>query len=163
MILMRKKIKLFIIYFPVLLVSSQVAVNLLSFISFDTYVKFGFYLNTMFGVNILFALFLVGFTYWFRFCAVSRYSAWAEILFAINYLIVQQDNLYNIMFQVIVGNIALLLTTRYFVKKFPLCSVALIWSFIKSVVVKCSCSAGLDLWEKKTYLTIQNNYRENRT
>lgn len=157
---MRKKIKLFIIYFPVLLVSSQVAVNLLSFISIDTYMKLGFYLNTMFGVNFLFALFLVGFTHWFRFCAVSRYSAWAEILFAINYLIVQQDSLYNILFQVIVGTIALLLTSRYFVKKFPLCSVALVWSFIKSCTKQKSCVRGMDMWEKQTYLTIKKKYHE---
>lgn len=158
---MKKKIKLFIIYFPVILVSCQVMVNLFSFVSFDAYVKAGFILNTLFGVNGLFALFMLAFTYWFKFCEVSRFAAWAEILFAGNYLIVQQDNLYNIMFQVIIGSIAILLTFRYFIKRFPLCSLALIWRFLDSVGKTKSCKKGMDLWEKRTYNTIKS-YHENR-
>lgn len=157
---MRKQIKLFIIYFPVVLVSCQILVNLFSFVSFELYMKAGFVLNTFFGTNALFSLFLLAFTYWFKFCAVSRYAAWAEVLFAFNYLIIQEDNLYNIMFQVIVGSIALLLTFRYFVRRFPLCSVALVWSFIKSVTQAKSCKRGMDVWEEKTYLTIQKKYHE---
>lgn len=157
---MRKKIKIFIIYFPVILISCQVLVNLLSFISYSTYIKYGLVLNTFFGTNALFSLFLLAFTYWFKFCAVSRYAAWAEVLFAANYLIVQQDNLYNILFQVIVGIISLILTFRYFVRRSPLCSVALVWSFIKSVTQAKSCKRGMDVWEEKTYLTIQKKYHE---
>lgn len=160
---MRKKIKIFIVYFPVILVSCQVLVNLMSFVWYEGYLKAGLVLNTLFGVNLFFALFLVGFTYWFKFCAVSRYSAWAEILFAANYLIVQQDNLYNIMFQVIIGTLALMLTFRHFIKKFPLCSIALLLSFIKSVAKKRSCRRGMDLWEQKTYLTIQKQYHGSKT
>lgn len=144
-----------------ILIACQVAVNLLSFISFNTYVKYGLYLNTFFGTNALFALFLLAFTYWFRFCAVSRYAAWAEVLFALNYLIVQEDNLYNILFQVIVGVLALMLTGRYFIKRFPLCSVALIWQFFRSVGKTKSCSSGLELWERHTYHTIKSVH-ENR-
>lgn len=155
---MRKKVKLFIIYFPVTLVTCQVSVNLLSFILPDLYIKYGFVLNTLFGVNLLFALFLLAFTYWFKFCAVSRYSAWAELLFAGNYLIVQQDNLYNIMFQVIVGSISLILTFRYFVKRYPLCSLALVWKFFSSVGKTGSCSKGLDMWERNTYHTIKTQH-----
>ena len=141
--------------------SRQVMVNLFSFVSFDAYVKYGLVLNTFFGTNALFALFLLSFTYWFKFCAVSRYAAWAEVLFAINFLIVQQDNLYNIMFQVIIGSIAILLTFRYFIKRFPLCSLALIWRFFDSVGKTKSCKKGMDLWEKRTYNTIKS-YHENR-
>ena len=38
-----KKAKLFIIYFPVILVSCQVIVNLLYFIWFDAYINAAFY------------------------------------------------------------------------------------------------------------------------
>jgi len=158
-----RKVKLFVIYFPVILVACQVGVNLLYFISVDTYMRTGFYLNTMFGVNILFAIFLLCFTYWFKFCAVSRYAAWAEILFAVNYLIVQQDNLYNILFQVIVGSLALMLTFRYFITRFPLCSLALVCRFIRSVTQTGSCSKGLNMWERRTYQTIKTHYHESRT
>lgn len=155
---MKKIGKLFIIYLPVILVLCQVIVNLVSFVFPEWYIREGFYLNTFFGTNVLFAVFLLAFTYWFKFCAVSRYSAWAEVLFAVNYLIVQQDNLYNIMFQVIVGSIALLLTIRYLVRRFPLCSVALVIRFIHSVFEKKSCSKGLERWEKRTYHIIQTSH-----
>ena len=157
-----KKAKLFIIYFPVILVSCQVIVNLLYFIWFDAYINAAFYLNTFFGTNVLFALFLLAFTYWFRFCAVSRYSAWAEILFALNYMVVQQDNLYNIIFQIIVGITALLLTTRFFIHKFPLCSIALVLRFFESVTKERSCRKGLDMWEKRTYHVIQTKSHAGR-
>lgn len=155
---MRRKLKIFVIYFPVILVGCQVATNLLYFVSGEMYNKLGFLLNLAFGVNILFAVFLLCFTYWFKFCAVSRYSAWAEILFAANYMIIQQDNLYNIMFQLIVGALAMILTFRYFIIKFPLCTIALVWRFFKSVTKEKSCSKGMDLWERKTYHTIVKNY-----
>lgn len=155
---MRKRLKIFIIYLPVILVSAQVAVNLLSFVWPEGYTASGFYLNTFFGTNILFALFLVAFTHWFKFCAVSRYAAWGELAFGLNYMIVQEDNLYNILFQVIVGVIVLLLTFREFVKRFPLCSVALVWDFFKSVTAKRSCSKGMELWENKTYHKISSHH-----
>lgn len=158
---MRKKIKLFIIYFPIFLVSGQVFANLLYFVWYDAYISAAFYLNHFFGCNMLFAIFLLSFTYWFKFCSVSRATAWAELLFALNFLIVQEDNLYNILFQVIVGSIALFLTSKYFVKKFPLCSLALVWTFVRSVTHTKSCSKGMDLWEKHTYHKIQQVH-ENR-
>jgi hypothetical protein len=158
---LRKKAKIFIIYFPVILVSCQVLVNLLSFITPAAYNRAGFYLNTFFGTNAMFSVFLLAFVYWFKFCAVSRYAAWAEVLFAVNFMIVQQDNLYNIMFQVIVGTIAILLTFRYFVRRFPLCSLALVWRFIKSITKTKSCKKGLDMWERNTYHTIKTVH-ENR-
>jgi len=160
---MRKRIKLFIIYFPVILVACQVLVNLMSIVWSDGYTRYGFVLNTLFGVNFLFAAFLLAFTYWFRFCSVSRYAAWAENMFALNYLIVQQDNLYNIMFQLIVGIGALILTFRYFIIRFPLCKIALLWRFIGSVFITGSCSRGLEMWEQKTYHKIQTQYNDNRT
>lgn len=152
---MRRKVKLFIVYFPVILVACQVLVNLMSFVWYDGYVAAGFYLNTLFGVNFLFARFLLAFTYWFKFCAVSRAAAWAELAFGINFMIVQQDNLYNILFQVIVGTAALILTFRHFIRRFPLCSLALVWTFLRSVTHTGSCSKGMELWEKHTYHTIR--------
>lgn len=144
---MWKKTRVFMIYFPVILISFQVLVNLLSFVFPAAYLKFGFYLNTFFGVNVLFAVFLVIFTYMFKFCAVSRYAALGELAFAINYLIIKEDNLYNIMFQIIVGVIAILLTFRHFIKKFPLCRLSLLVTFIGSVIEKGDCKKGIEKWE----------------
>lgn len=145
---MRKKIRIFIVYFPVILVSLQVLVNLLSFIYEPAYKAAGFYLNTFFGTNVLFAGFLVAFTFMFKFCSVSKWAAVAECLFALNYLIVKEDNLYNISFQIIVGIIAIMITYWSYLKKFPLCRMSLYWSWWGSVISNGGCKKGLLEWER---------------
>lgn len=142
-----KSVKKFLIYFPVLLVSIQVLVNIYALIDHKGYESAGFYLNTFIGTNILFSLFLVAFTFSFNFCAVSRFSAIAECLFGLNFLIVQEDNLYNIIFQVIVGAGALLLTYNFFIKKFPMCKISLTHKFFAAIFLTGSCSRGVDKWE----------------
>lgn len=154
---MKRKAKIFIVFFPVILVGFQVAVNLLSFALPEFYASAGFYLNTFFGTNVLFSFFLVLFTFLLRFCEVSRWAAIAEFLFAVNYMIVKQDNLYNIMFQIIVGSIAILLTFRQYTKKFPLCKLSLITGFLWSVIVKLSCTKGLEKWNDDLNRKIANH------
>lgn len=144
---MKRLTLLFIAYFPVLLVTGQVIVNLMSFVFPKAYIEAGFYLNTFFGTNVFFAVFLVAISFTFRLCRISRYAAIAECLFALNYMIVQQDNTYNIMFQVIVGLTALAYTFRHYIDKFPLCRLSLLISFIKSVLKKRSCAKGLQEWD----------------
>ena len=151
---------MFIICFPVLLVALQVIVNLWALIDREAYNSVGFYLNTFIGTNILFAFFLLAFTLSFNFCAVSRWSAIAELLFGLNYLIVQEDNLYNILFQVIVGGVSLILTYRFFMKKFPLCRVSLVHKFFSAVLLTGSCAKGLDKWEKEVHSQIQKMHRD---
>lgn len=161
-----KKAKLFVIYFPIILVAGQVLVNLLSFVDNDLYLKMGFYLNTFFGTNVLFAIFLVAFTYMFKFCAVSRAAAIAECLFAVNFMIVQEDNLYNILFQVIVGIIALIVTFWHYAKKFPLCGLSLVfgflWSMARNAFKKHSCQKGLEEYERnvKSIILKQPQFRK---
>lgn len=153
-----KRIKLFIIYFPVTLVTLQVIVNVWALIDRHTYNAVGFYLTTFIGTNVLFSLFLLAFTWWSKLCEISRWAAIAECLFALNYLIVQQDNLYNILFQVIVGVIALIITFRHFIKKFPLCDISLFCKLIGFAFLAGSCSKGLDKWEMETKSTLKQIY-----
>lgn len=159
---MRKKIRIFIVYFPVILVAGQVLVNLLSFVVPSVYIKCAFYLNTFFGTNVFFSLFLVAFTLMFKFCSVSKWAAGAECLFAINYMIVQVDSLYNILFQVIVGSVAIAITFSQYVKMFPLCRLGLIVNFIKSVIRTGSCSLGLVKWEHDLKNTITKRHEKRR-
>lgn len=151
---MKKPVKIFIIYFPVVLVSLQVLVNLFALIDRTAYNAIGFYLNTFLGTNVLFSFFMLAFTFSFKFCAVSRWAAIAEVLFGVNYLVVQQDNLYNILFQIIVGAICLLLTYRYFTSKFPLCRISLLHKFFSYTILTGSCAKGLEIWEKDITATI---------
>jgi len=153
-----KPLKKFLIYFPVILVALQVIVNLYALIDRASYNAVGFYLNTFIGTNVFFAVFLVAFTFSFNFCAVSRWCAIGETLFSLNYLIVQQDNLYNILFQVIVGVIALVITFRHFIKKFPFCDISLFGKFMGFAFLAGSCSKGLDKWEAETKSKLKQIY-----
>jgi hypothetical protein len=153
-----KQIKKFIIYFPVILVSLQVLMNLWALIDRPAYDAAGFYLNTFIGTNIFFSVFLVCFTWLWPFCKVSRWAAIAELAFAVNYFFVRQDNLYNILFQVIVGVVALILTYKHFTAKFPLCMISLFSRFIGWVVLTGSCSKALDKWESETKHIVKTTY-----
>jgi len=157
---MKRNVKLILIYGPVALVCFQVLVNLLFFISKNTYMAAGFYLNAFFGTNVLFSLFLLAFTFTFKFCAISRWAAIAEVLFALNYLIIQEDNLYNIMFQIIVGVVAIILTLIHYTKRFPLCRLSLLVSFTKSVILKGSCAKGFEQWERDVKSMLLRNHRQ---
>lgn len=155
-----KMIKLFIVYFPVTLVMLQVLANGLYFIAPEVYNVSGFYLNTFLGTNILFAVFLVAFTFTFRFCSVSRWAAAAECLFGLFYLVIQKDNVYNILFQITVGAISLIITFWHYVKKFPLCKVSLLVGFFGSAVKSGSCKKGLEQWDRNVKSIILKTQRQ---
>jgi len=159
---MNKRTKVFISYFPVILVSIQIMANIFGLVSNEAYLKIGFYLNTFIGTNILFSLFLVAFTQFFRFCKVSRYAALAELLFGLNYLIVQEDNLYNVIFQITVGVLALVLTFRYYIHRFPLCRISLLASFLKNVFrYHGNCNRAFDGWEKEMKINAKRHVANN--
>ena len=145
-----KRIKAFLIYFPVTLVAVQVLINLVYFIDKDFYISNGFYLGTLFGTNAYVALYFLLFTFTFKFCSVSRLAAVAECLFALYYLVIQKDDVYNIVFQITVGILALIATSITFTKKYPLCKFSLFWRFVWNATAKGSCAKGLEKWENDT-------------
>ena len=127
-----KNMKKLIVYFIVILVACQVLVDIYALIDHAGYVRAGFYLGAFFGTNLFVAIFFLAFSYSFKFCKISRACAWAEMLFNINFIIVKEDNLYNLLFQIIIGVIALTVTFDFFIKKFPLCRISLLWQLILS-------------------------------
>lgn len=159
---MKKPLRIFVIYFPVMLVIGQVLANLSFFLIPEWYFRSAFYLNHFLGINMAIAVFFVVFTWSFKFCAVSRYASVAEFLFGLNYLIIQQDNLYNIMFQVIVGSLAVALTIRHINKTFPLCSMSLFLKFIKKVFQTGSCEEAYNKWERDLKTTVIERYGKSK-
>ena len=135
--------KIFITYFPIILLFLQIVMNNLALINHDAYLSIGFYLGAFLGTNILYAAFSVGYTFYFNFCSVSRAAAIAQLLFGVFYLIIKEDNLYNILFQLIVGTIALLFCLRVFMKKFPKCNISLVKNFLKKYFETGDCSKAL--------------------
>lgn len=161
---MKRKVSiLFITYFPVILVACQVLVNLLWVVDTNLYYKWGFWLGLSFGANLLYAFFLVVFTFSIKFCEVSRWCAIAELLMAITYGIIQQDNVYNISIQIIIGIVAIALTFRLYIKKFPFCRLSLLTGFIGSVIASgCRCEKGLAKWEDNIRAKLINHHARNR-
>jgi hypothetical protein len=151
---LRKYAILFMAYFPIILVSTQVLLNLLSFAP-KLYAASGFYLNTFFGTNVLFAVFLVIFTHMFAFCSVSRLCAYAELAFGVYYLVIQRDDLYNILFQITVGLVALFWTLRIYVKKFPFCDFSSLLRFLGNVWEEGSCRKGLEKYDRQDHKRIR--------
>lgn len=149
--------KLFIIYFPIVLVLLQVVANVLSLVNKPFYYSIGFYLNTFLGTNILFSVFMLLFTYYFKFCTISRAAAIAEVLFGLAYLIIQEDNIYNISFQIIVGITALLITARFYMRKFPDCTFSMVKDFIKKFFLTLNCNKALAMWENDKRQSIINS------
>lgn len=141
--------KIFLCYFPVFLVLGQVFIDLLAILWPSAYISSMFYLGAFFGTNVLVSFFMVAFVFYFNFCVVSRASALAEFAFALNYLIVQEDNMYNLLFQIIVGTFALLVTVRSYVKKFPLCKISLLYTFMALLIRSGSCTSAMDSWQKE--------------
>lgn len=160
---MQKKIKIFIVYFPVILVACQVLVNLLYFAWPSAYNNTGFYLNLFFGSNIMVGVFLLVVTFGLKFCAISRWASVAELLYGVNYLIVQQDNTYNIVFQIITGAVALIITFRAYLSNFPLCQMSLFFSFLGSIFSsKGDCEKAIDHWQDKLNSTIEKQTANGR-
>lgn len=144
-----RKFRLFIIYFPVILIIGQVVCNLVYFISKETYYSWGFYLSLIFGTNLFFAAFLVVFTNVFRFCEVSKWAAWGQLAFAVFYLIRKTDDVNNIIFQIAVGTAAIIWTFRSYMKAFPLCRLSLLKAFIKSLFIKkCDYEKANEHWKE---------------
>jgi len=142
-----KNLKVFIIYFPIILVALQVAANIIGLVAPNFYNRIGFYLNTFLGTNLLFSLFLLLFTHLYKFCSISKYAAIKEVLFAIAYMVIQEDNVYNIVFQIIIGLLALLITFKKYVKKFPMCTISLVSKFFKSLIMSSSCTEAIKRFE----------------
>jgi len=158
---MRKYKKGFIVYFPVTLVAIQVMINLLSFIDKGLYLSTGFYLNMLFGTNVYFALFLIILTFSIKACSVSKWAAIAECAFAVNYMVIQQDNLYNILFQVIVGVLAIFATFYHFIRKFPLCRLSLLAKFYKKLIKSgCNWNKAFEAWQKDLDNKLEKQYHE---
>lgn len=162
---MKRAATIFLAYFPLALLTFQVLADILYLISFKTYASLYFYLSWAMGSSFLLALFLIIFTERLKFCEVSKWAARAQMLFSIVYLIIRQDNIYNISIQIVIGLVAMILTAKYYKHKFPLCRLSLFLNFMKNVFKESSCEKGVVAHDRETKnLIIQKKYRhENST
>jgi hypothetical protein len=154
---MKYWLKIFVAFYPVMLVTCQVIVNLIAVIHYPTYVKHGFYFGLFFGTNLSFSIVFIAMCHLFKFCRISIYCAYAELAFGIAYMVIKQDNVYNVTLQIIIGAMALIFTFGQYIRKFPLCRLSLVTGFIWSVISKCSCEKGLEKWDQDLRRKISNH------
>lgn len=162
---MKRAAIVFLAYSPIVLLSLQVLANLWYLIDFNGYAKAYFYLGWALGSSLLFSIIMVTMTEVLRFCEVSKWAARAQLAFALVYLIIRQDNIYNISIQIVIGLVALLLTFRYYKHKFPLCRLSLLLNFVKNVWKEKSCVKGVEAHDRQVKnLILNKRYRhENST
>jgi hypothetical protein len=156
-----RKVKLFLVYFPIILIAGQLLANSIFYIDNAFYYKHAFYLSIWFGTNVLFAIFLCGLTWVFSFCSISKWCAAAQVFYAFNLHLFPRKEEYNVVFQIIVGVIALLITFSDYFKKFPLCKWSLLVKFYKDVAKERSCKKGAEKWDRDIKSQLKAKYRTN--
>lgn len=107
---MKRSSKWLIVNFPIIIVFLQVVANFLYAIYEPLYSKLFFFISGLCGMNWVTALFMVAFTFYFRFCRISRVCALAELVFCTADLIVNGNPEYNSYIQLLVGTGALVIT-----------------------------------------------------
>lgn len=149
--LMKRAGLLTIAYFPIALTSAQLIINILLMMK-AVNVAYLFYLNTFFGVNVFFAVFLVLYTRFFSFCIVSRAAAYAELILAIDVLFVNSEHIYNIIFQSIILFIGVATSLYYYIRKYPTCLVSMQLRFVRLVFKNgFHCEKTLIDMQQKSY------------
>jgi hypothetical protein len=106
---LKQAAKILMTWFPVIIVAGQVGCNILFMLNPDYYIKNAYTLCGLFGMNWITVLFMVSFTFYFKFCAISRLCALVELYFGVMTLI-SDDWTYNLMLKTMVGVLAVLIT-----------------------------------------------------
>lgn len=149
-----------IAYFPIVLTSSQLLINL-GFIFDMIPPSYLFVLNTFFGVNIFFAWFLVLYTRFFSFCIVSRFAAYAELILAFDVLLVNSEHIYNLIFQSIVLFIGVSTSLYYYIRKYPMCLISMHLRFVRLAVKNgFHCEKTIKEMKDKSYNYYLRKYQE---
>ncbi len=155
---MRMRGKLYMAYFPFVLVCCQFIINCLFLLGLDNQ-TFLYYANALFGTNFFFAVFLVCYTQFFYFCRISKWAAFVEVLLAIDVIVVRNDNIYNLVFQTIILIAAIMLTLLQYSKVFPTCLMSLHTMFIRKVIKnKFDCVKSLEDFKDASYKTHLKKY-----
>ena len=156
------KFKIIVAYFPIIYTFLQLFVNIIYFINKEFYIENAFYFQNTLGTSLIFSLFLVFYTFFFKFCNISRITSISQLLMSVVYLVIQVDDIYNIIFQILVMVISLLLTTYLYIKKFPTCrlSLSILFSFLL-FKNNMNCLRALEDFKDISYKTHVKKYENN--
>jgi hypothetical protein len=97
-------------YCFVYITAIQLACNLIYLFSESFYNEYSFYFTYLTGTSFSYILPLLAATFLFKFCEVSRICAVTQLVLSILWLVIQEDNVYNIAAQNTFGILSLLFT-----------------------------------------------------
>ena len=113
---MKKVLTFIVAYSFVIITIMQLFVNVLYIVNKDFYYKNYFLFAQLVGFSFAYLIPMVSVAFLFKFCTPSRICAIAQFILAILWLIIQEDNLYNITAQLTISTIALTMTFKKLVK-----------------------------------------------
>jgi hypothetical protein len=106
-----KKILTFIVaYSFVIITSVQLLANIISIFFREFYYKNWFLIANLVGVSFIYLIPMVAVVFLLKYCYVSRICAIAQVILTVLWLVIQEDNLYNITAQITIGTLSLLFT-----------------------------------------------------
>jgi hypothetical protein len=110
---MIKKILTFIVaYSFVFITSVQLFVNLIFVFAPEFYLRNGFYFSQFAGLSVTYLIPMVAVAFLLKYCAPSRICAVGQVIMTILWLIIKEDNIYNITAQISISVICLLFTAK---------------------------------------------------
>jgi hypothetical protein len=140
-------------------------VNIFGLVNYDLYCKNAFWLNCFVGLSFLNSLRDISMIHLFKFCDISKYAAYSMLLFMPIYLLIFLIFGYeakgNLIFQLVIGAVALGLTFKAYIKKYPNCTMTnyirakqysiSIWNcFLKSLAKNnFECNDALEDYKQK--------------
>jgi hypothetical protein len=113
-----KRVLTFIVaYCFVIITAMQLFVNLLFVLAPDFYIRNAFYITQIGGFLISYLIPMVSVAFLFKFCEVSRVCAVAQVILTILWVVIKEDNTFNITAQIIICVMALLFTFKKIITK----------------------------------------------
>ena len=150
---MNRLAKIYVSFFPIISLSGIVIANIISLINYDFYSENLFWISCFVGISFFSCLQNIAMVKLFKFCEISKYASYSMFLFIpfyiIDYLIFESESTANIIFQIVVGIVALILTAIAYIKKYPDCT------FTKYIKAK---KYSIDIWNTFLNSLAKNNF-----
>jgi hypothetical protein len=146
--------KFYVSFSPIISLALIVLINAISLVSYQTYIENTYWINMFVGISVVQSMRDLAMVKLFNFCSVSRYSVYAILSFApiylLDYIIFGQETIANIIFQIVVGIFALIITFIAYIKKYPNCKMT-IWLRAKKY--------SLEIWNTFLQSLAKNNFK----
>jgi hypothetical protein len=114
--MIKKILTIIVAYSFVIITSVQLVVNLIFVFAPEFYLRNGFYFSNFGGLSVTYLIPMVSVAFLLKYCAPSRICAIGQVIMTILWLIIKEDNIYNITAQIFIALMCLFFPMK-FIKK----------------------------------------------